>query len=319
MGGIMSMGKANALVTGGAGYIGSILVPRLLEEGFSVTVLDRFPYGDTALAACCKYPDFTPVKGDARDEALVKSLLAKADVVVPLAAVVGAPLCKRDPLSAQTINSDAVRMLVRLSSKKQKILYPTTNSGYGIGEKEQFCTEETPLRPISLYGSSKAEAEKAVLDNGNGISFRLATVFGMAPRMRLDLLVNDLTWRAVTDHTVVIFEGHFRRNYIHVRDVVKAFLHGMSHHDKMTGQAYNLGLSSANLSKLQLCAKIKEHVPGFFYLEAPIGEDPDKRDYIVSNAKIEATGYAPDWTLDDGIKELTKGYVMLHNAVYTNV
>jgi len=308
----------NVLITGGAGYIGSILVPMLLEKGYSVTVLDTFQRGDTALALSCANPHFTAVKGDVRDEAVVKNLLAKADIIFPLAALVGAPLCKRDPLNAQSINSDAVRMLAKNASKNQRLIYPTTNSGYGIGAKDAFCTEETPLNPISLYGTSKMEAEKAVLDS-NGISFRLATVFGMAPRMRLDLLVNDMTWRAVTDRTVVIFEGHFRRNFIHIRDVVKAFLHGLDNYEQMVGQAYNVGLSSANLSKLQLCAKIKEHVPGFVYLEAPIGEDPDKRDYIVSNEKLEKTGWSPDWSLDSGIQELLRGYVMLRNSVYGNV
>lgn len=309
----------HVLVTGGAGYIGSILIPTLLERGYAVTALDLFPRGDTALANCCANPAFNPVKGDVRDEALLKSLMAKADVIIPLAALVGAPLCKRDPLNAQTINSDAVRMLVKMASTNQRFIYPTTNSGYGVGEKDAFCTEETPLRPISLYGTSKVEAEMAVLDSGKGLSFRLATVFGMAPRMRLDLLVNDMTWRAVTDRTVVLFEGHFRRNYIHIRDVVKGFMHGLDHYDTMIGQAYNMGLSTANLSKIQLCAKIKEHIPGFVYLEAPIGEDPDKRDYIVSNAKLEATGWTPDWSLDRGIQELIRGYTMLRNAVYANV
>ncbi|MDD3370318.1 MAG: NAD-dependent epimerase/dehydratase family protein [Alphaproteobacteria bacterium] len=313
------MTKEKVLITGAAGYIGSVLAPSLLDKGYAVTALDLFPRGDTTLAACCANPDFMPVKGDVRDEDLVKGLVAKADIIIPLAALVGAPLCKRDPLNAQTTNSDAVRMLVKLAGKGQRILFPTTNSGYGVGEKDAFCTEETPLRPISLYGTSKVEAEKAVLDGGNGISFRLATVFGMSPRMRLDLLVNDLTWRAVTDRTVVLFEGHFRRNFIHIRDVVKAFLHGIGNYEKMGGQAYNVGLSSANLSKIQLCEKIKEHVPGFVYLEAPIGEDPDKRDYIVSNDKLEATGWAPDWTLDTGIGELLRGYTMLRNSVYGNV
>jgi nucleoside-diphosphate-sugar epimerase len=313
------MPQQKVLVTGAAGYIGSVLIPKLLEEGFAVTALDLFPRGDTVLASCCANPNFTPVKGDVRDEKLVGELLKKCDIAIPLAALVGAPLCKRDPLNAQTINSDAVQMLVKLAGKNKKVIYPTTNSGYGIGEKDSFCTEETPLRPISLYGTSKVEAEQAVLKGGNGVSLRLATVFGMAPRMRLDLLVNDLTWRAVTDRTAVIFEGHFRRNFIHIRDVVKAFLHAIRNYEKMKGQAYNLGLSSANLSKLQLCAKIKEHVPGFVYLEAPIGEDPDKRYYIVSNEKIEETGWTPDWTLDTGIEELVKGYTMLRNSVYGNV
>jgi len=306
------------LVTGAAGYIGSILVPMLLARGWAVDAVDLYTRGDTVLAACCPDPNFNPVRGDARDESLMSGLLAKADVVIPLAALVGAPLCKRDPLNAQTTNSDAVRMLAGKLSRNQRMVYPTTNSGYGVGEKGQFCTEETPLRPISLYGTSKMEAEEATCGAG-GVSLRLATVFGMAPRMRLDLLVNDFTWRAVTDRAVVIFEGHFMRNYIHIRDVVKGFLHALDNYETMGGQAYNLGLSSANLSKLQLCAKIREHVPEFVFLEAPIGEDPDKRDYIVSNEKLERTGWTPDWDLDRGIQELLRGYRMLRNGIYSNV
>lgn len=306
------------LVTGAAGYIGSILIPELLARGYKVDALDTFARGDTVLAHVAHDVNFNPVKGDCRDEALMKDLLKSADVLIPLAALVGAPLCKRDPLNAQTTNSDAVRMAVGHLSKAQKVLYPTTNSGYGIGEKGQFCTEETPLRPISLYGTSKMEAEEAVVGHG-GVSFRLATVFGMAPRMRIDLLVNDFTWRAVTDRAVVIFEGHFMRNYIHIRDVVKGFLHGIDNYGTMGGQAYNLGLSSANLSKLELCAKIKEQVPNFVFIEAPIGEDPDKRDYIVSNEKLEKTGWKPDWDLDRGIAELIRGYRMLSNTRYSNV
>ncbi len=307
------------LITGAAGYLGCMLVPRLLENGFSVDALDTFASGDTTLASVCADPNFTPHKGDCRDEAILKPLLAKADVVIPLAALVGAPLCKQDPIGATTINRDAVNLIVKNLGKGQRIVYPTTNSGYGIGEKGQFCTEETPLRPISLYGTTKTEAEAAILDSGNGVTLRLATVFGMAPRMRIDLLVNDFTWRAVTDRAVVIFEGHFKRNFIHVRDISKAFLHAINNYEKMNANAYNVGLSDANLSKLELCAKIKEHVPAFTYLEAPIGEDPDKRDYIVSNAKIEAAGFKPDWPLDRGIAELIKGYRMIRNSRYANV
>ncbi|MBI1251101.1 MAG: NAD-dependent epimerase/dehydratase family protein [Alphaproteobacteria bacterium] len=306
------------LVTGAAGYIGSVLVPELLRCGHQVDALDTYARGDTALAHICASDDFNPVRGDARDEALVKALLSKADIVIPLAALVGAPLCKRDPINAQTINSDAVRMIVKVLSNDQRIVYPTTNSGYGVGEKGQFCTEETPLRPISLYGVSKMEAEEAVLGAG-GVSLRLATVFGMAPRMRLDLLINDFTWRAVTDRAVVIFEGHFMRNYIHIRDVAKGFLHAIDQYESMGGQCFNMGLSEANLSKLELCARIKAQVPEFVYIEAPIGEDPDKRDYIVSNEKLEATGWRPDWGIDRGIRELLRGYRMLNNARYANV
>jgi nucleoside-diphosphate-sugar epimerase len=307
------------LITGGAGYIGSTMVARLLEQGHEVTVLDTFERGTTELAAVCANENFTPIKGDARDTRLLDELVPQADVLIPLAALVGAPLCKLDPIAAKTLNQDAVVDLVKRTSKDQKVVFPVTNSGYGIGESGKFCTEESPLNPISLYGVTKVEAEKAVLDNGNGVTLRLATVFGMAPRMRLDLLVNDFTWRAVTDRAVVIFEGHFKRNYIHVRDVVKGFEHAIANFDTMRGQAYNLGLSDANLSKIELCQKIQEHVPNFVYLEAPIGEDPDKRDYIVSNEKVEATGWRPDWSLDRGIAELLRGYKMIRNSRYSNV
>ena len=307
------------LVTGGSGYIGTVMVPLLLEAGHAVTVLDRFGEGDTVLAPCCRYEGFTPIKGDARDEALIKQLVAKADVILPLAALVGAPICKIDPISATTINRDAVVMLTKLASKNQKIVFATTNSGYGVGEKDKFCTEETPLNPISLYGTTKCEAEAAILDSGNGVTLRLATVFGMSPRMRIDLLVNDFTHRAVTDRTAVIFEGHFKRNYIHIRDVAKAFTHAMGNYGKMNNNAYNVGLSSANLSKLELCERIQKIVPSFVYLEAPVGEDPDKRDYIVSNDKIEATGWSPDWPLERGIHELIKGYTMIRNRRFSNV
>lgn len=307
------------LVTGGAGYIGSVLVPILLNRGHDVTVLDTFSRGTTELAQCCYTTSFNPVRGDARDERILDELVPRAEVVIPLAALVGAPLCKEDPVAARTTNLDAVIALTKRVGKGQMVVYPTTNSGYGVGEKGKFCTEETPLRPISLYGVTKTEAERAVLERTQGVSLRLATVFGMSPRMRIDLLVNDFTWRAVTDRAVVIFEGHFKRNYIHIRDVVKGFEHAIANFATMRGQAYNLGLSDANLSKLELCATIKQQVPSFEYLEAPIGEDPDKRDYIVSNEKVERTGWVPDWTLETGIAELIRGYRMLRNSRYANV
>ena len=307
------------LVTGAAGYIGSILVPAMLARGYHVTALDKFTRNDTVLAASCADPNFEPVRGDARDRELVHKLMAKADVIVPLAALVGAPLCKQDPIAATTTNLDAVRLIVEAASPNQILLYPTTNSGYGIGQKDQFCTEETPLNPISLYGTTKVDAERAVLDSGRGATLRLATVFGMAPRMRVDLLVNDFTYRAVTDRAVVLFEGHFKRNYIHVRDVTKAFLHALDNFGSMRGQAYNVGLSDANLSKVELCERIEAQVPGFVFLSAPIGEDPDKRDYIVSNEKLEATGWRPDHSLDAGISELIRGYRMIRNTAFSNV
>jgi nucleoside-diphosphate-sugar epimerase len=307
------------LITGGAGYLGCVMVPTLLAAGYHVTLLDRFPHGDAVLADCCRFDTFAPVKGDVRDEGLLGKLVAKADIVIPLAALVGAPLCAQNPLDAVSVNRDAVIKLSGMLSTSQRLVFATSNSGYGIGEKERHCTEDSPLRPVSLYGTTKVEAERAILDSGNGITLRLATVFGMSPRMRLDLLVNDFTYRAVTDRAVIVFEGHFKRNYIHIRDVAKAFLQAIANYQRMNNQPYNVGLSEANLSKLELCARIKRHVPHFVYVEAPIGEDPDKRDYIVSNAKLEATGWTADWSIDRGIGELVRGYAMLRNARFGNV
>ena len=307
------------LITGGGGYIGSILVPLLLERGDEVTVLDTFKSGGTELSSACRFDTFTPIRGDARDERILDELIPKHDVLIPLAALVGAPLCKEDSIGATTTNRDAVVSLVKRSSAQQTIVYPTTNSGYGVGESGKFCTEESPLNPISLYGVTKCDAERAVLDNGNGVTLRLATVFGMAPQMRIDLLVNDFTYRAVYDRAVLIFEGHFKRNYIHIRDVAKGFMHAIDNFDSMKGEAYNLGLSTANLSKLELCAKIQQQLPKFVYVEAPIGEDPDKRDYIVSNEKLEKAGWSPDWPLERGIAELIRGYTMLRNSKFSNV
>ncbi|SMF71518.1 Nucleoside-diphosphate-sugar epimerase [Tistlia consotensis] len=307
------------LVTGGAGYLGSILVPELLAAGHRVTVLDNFLFRQNSLAHCCADPNFELVRGDCRDESLIGRLLEDADVVIPLAALVGAPLCKLDPVGATSTNLDAQLMLLRRLSPDQRVLMPITNSGYGIGEKDRFCTEETPLRPVSLYGIHKVEVEKALLDRGNAISFRLATVFGMSPRMRLDLLVNDFVYRACTDRSIVLFESGFKRNYIHIRDVAMTFLFGLENFDRMKDQPYNVGLSDANLSKRELCTVIARHVPELVVFEAPIGEDPDKRDYIVSNEKLERTGWRPRHDLDRGIVELLKGYRMIRNSVYGNV
>jgi nucleoside-diphosphate-sugar epimerase len=309
----------SVLVTGAAGYLGCMLVPALLDRGFNVIALDTFERGDTALAHVAADRNFEPVRGDARDENLLGALLPKVDLIIPLAALVGAPLCKQDPIAAKTTNLDAILSILKLRAKDQQIIYPTTNSGYGIGQRGVFCTEETPLNPVSLYGTTKVDAERAILDSGNGVTLRLATVFGMAPRMRIDLLVNDFTYRAVNDRALVIFEGDAKRNYIHVRDVAKAFVHTIDNYEMMKGEPYNVGLSSANLSKLELCAKIKEYVPEFVWLEAPIGEDPDKRDYIVSNEKIEKTGWFPDHTIDMGIQELISGYRMIRNGRFSNV
>ncbi len=276
----------NILVTGGAGYLGSVLVKRLLELGNRVTVLDNFMFSPNSLLDCCCYDNFKVERGDARDKATLERLTKDKDVVIPLAALVGAPLCKRDRIGAETTNTGAVKTLAEVLSKQQRIVIPITNSGYGIGQKGVFCTEETPLNPISLYGKTKVEAEKYVLERENSISLRLATVFGASPRMRLDLLVNDFAYRALMDRFIVIFEGHFKRNYIHIRDVAKAFVHAIDNFETMKGGPFNVGLSDANLSKIELCDEIKKILPDFVYIEASVGEDPDKRDYIVSNEKI---------------------------------
>ena len=307
------------LVTGGAGYIGSILVPELLSLGHQVTVIDNFMFNQASLLDCCKYDALTVVRGDVRDKNLIKKHVEKADVLIPLACLVGAPLCAQKPAEAQAINCDAVKMVVDLSHDGQKILYPNTNSGYGIGKEGEFCTEESPLNPISVYGSTKCEAERYVLASGRGLTFRLATVFGVAPRMRLDLLVNDFTYRAVTDRFVVLFEAHFKRNYIHVRDVSAAFIHAMNNFATMKDQAYNVGLSDANLSKMELCLEIKKQIPDFHILESAVGKDPDKRNYIVSNEKIEKTGFKPAVSLQKGIAELIRGYQIVRRNQFANV
>ena len=307
------------LVTGGAGYIGSVLVPMLLQEGNEVTVLDNFLFNQSSLLDCCINPKFHIWRGDVRNENVMKKAIEGMDYIIPLAAIVGFPLCKSDETAAKTTNLEAIQLLLRLRKKEQRIIYPCTNSGYGVGENNKYCTEDSPLNPISLYGVTKTQAEKLVLESGNSLTFRFATVFVASPRMRMDLLVNDFVYRAVYDRTAVIFEGNFKRNYIHIRDAAGAFIFAMEHFDDMKGRAYNCGLSSANLSKLELCAKIKEHIPEFVYLEAPVGEDPDKRDYIVSNERLESTGWLPKYTLDDGIEELIKVYTMIKNKSYANI
>jgi len=307
------------LVTGGAGYIGSILVQVLLKKGHTVTVLDSLLFDQTSLLDCCIDPNFEFIQGDICDYALVNGLLSKADIIIPLAAIVGAPACKRNPSLTRLVNYDAHMNIVNNVSANQKVLFPTTNSGYGIGEKDAYCNEETPLRPISEYGRTKVEVEKAFLDKSSAVTFRLATVFGMSPRMRVDLLVNDFVYSAVKDRSLVLFEEHFRRNYIHVRDVAKAFLFGIENYDKMKSEPYNVGLSTANLTKRQLAEKIREYVPELYIHSAEIGKDPDKRDYIVSNDKIELLGWAPDHTLDEGIKELIKGYKIIRPNIFSNV
>lgn len=309
---------SNILVTGGAGYLGTVLVPKLLRDGHDVTVLDNFYYNQPALLDCCIYSNFHIIRGDCRKEELLKKVLEDKEYIIPLAALVGYILCNQDEVGAESTNVDAIKTLLKLRKSGQKIIFPCTNSGYGVGERDKFCTEETPMNPITLYGRTKAEAERLVLSEENTVTFRFATVFGASPKMRLDLLVNDFVYRAVYDKTTVIFQGHFKRNYIHVQDATDAIIWGLNHFEQMKGRPYNCGLSSANLSKLELCAKIKEHIPGFIYLEAPVGEDPDQRDYIVSNERLEATGWKANYDLDMGIEELIKAFSIIKNSIYTN-
>jgi nucleoside-diphosphate-sugar epimerase len=309
------------LVTGGLGYLGSIICEHLLNAGFHVTVLDNLMYGTPGqgLYHLCANPAFDFVKGDVRDEQVMRSLLRQADVVIHLAAIVGAPACDRDPTLARSVNFESVRLLDRLRSSRQLVIYPNTNSGYGITSGETLCTEDSPLKPISLYGQTKVEAEQLLLAAGNAVTLRLATVFGMSPRMRLDLLVNHFVHAACTEGYLVIFEKDFKRNFVHVRDVADCMLHAIRHASDMTGRPYNLGLDSANLSKEELALKVKQYVPSFYVHFAPIGQDPDKRNYVVANERLRKAGFTARRSLDDGIQELLKGYRMTGRAQGKNV
>ena len=310
---------SDILVTGGGGYIGSVLVPELLKKGHRVTVLDSFLYKQNSLLECCSYENFEIINGDCRDRDTLKKVLEGKEFILPLAAIVGFPACDKDTVAAETVNLGAIETLLELRGKNQKIIFPCTNSGYGLGQGEEFCTEESPISPISVYGKTKMAAEKAVLESGNSLTFRFATLFGASPRMRTDLLVNDFVYRAVFDRSLIVFEGHFMRNFLHVRDAANAFIFAINNFDRMKGQTYNCGLSDANISKIELCEKIKKYIPSFTYMEAPIGVDPDKRNYLVSNAKIESFGFKPLHSLDDGIKELIKVYSIIKNSFYGNV
>jgi nucleoside-diphosphate-sugar epimerase len=307
------------LVTGGGGYIGSVLVPMLLSEGHQVTVIDSFMYGQSSLMDCCHHESLSIIRGDVRNEALIRAHLKKADAILPLACLTGAPLCDQDPVAAQQVNFDAVRLIAEEKSRDQRLIFPCTNSGYGVGQEGIHCDEETLMKPVSLYGRLKVDIDRLLLDSGHCITFRFATAFGVSPRMRLDLLVNDFTYRAVVDRTVVLFEADFKRNYLHVRDASRAFLHALSQYDSMVGEPYNVGLSEANLSKKELCQVIKTQVPDFTYLVSEIGKDPDQRNYIVSNAKIEATGYRTEVDLNSGIRELVKGFQVIRRTQYSNI
>lgn len=307
------------LVTGGAGYIGSMLVPQLLGEGYEVTVLDNFMFGQTSLLDVCWHPKLQIIRGDVRDTALLKKQVAAHDVLLPLACLTGAPLCAKEPQNAVDTGKTAVMEMYKAKSSSQLMIYPCTNSGYGVGAKGIECDEDSPLNPITLYGKLKVEAEKFLLDGGEAVTYRFATVFGSAPRMRLDLLVNDFTYRAVVDRFVVLFEPHFKRNYLHVRDAAGVFLHTIKSYSKMKGRPYNVGLSDANLSKMELCEAIQKFIPQFQFPVSEVGEDPDKRNYIISNKRIEATGFQTKYSLSSGIQELIKCFQVLRRNQFSNV
>lgn len=307
------------LITGGAGYIGSSLVPRLLNRGFEVTVIDNFMYKQPSLASVVRHPSLELCFGDVRDFDLMKSLIKKADVVIPLAAIVGAPACDKDPILSKSINRDSISWLLKQLSPSQRVIMPTTNSAYGSGGANNYCDETSPLNPLSLYARDKVEIEKQLMENSRATSFRLATVFGISPRMRLDLLVNNFTYRALTDGFVVVFEGNFKRNYIHIHDVVQAFELAIDNPSLFEGETFNVGLSTANISKLDLCEEIQKLLPKFSFTEAALAKDPDQRNYIVSNAKIEKVGFAPKVNLADGIKELIKGLPMFEYRPFSNL
>ncbi|MGE4132288.1 MAG: NAD-dependent epimerase/dehydratase family protein [Bdellovibrionales bacterium] len=307
------------LITGGAGYIGSMLTPMLLKDGHTVTVLDNMMYHQTPLLDSCWNQNLNIIRGDVRDPELLKKLVSQNDVLIPLACLTGAPACAKDPQAAVAIGRDAVVDMCKLKSKSQALIYPCTNSGYGIGQEGLECDEDSPLQPVSLYGRLKVEAEKALLDSGEAVTFRFATVFGASPRMRLDLLVNDFTYRAVNDRFVVLFEPHFKRNYLHVMDAANAFRHAMQNYESMKGRPYNVGLSDANLSKMELCETIQKHVPEFQILVSEVGQDPDKRNYVISNKRIEATGFKTKHSLSHGIQELLKCYQIIKRTEHSNI
>ena len=311
--------KGKILVTGAAGYIGSVLVPELLKEDYEVIAIDSFMYNQTSLLDCCHDKKLTLVRGDSRDEKLVSKYIKSVDYILPLACLTGAPACDKDPELARMTNLEAIKMILKLRQPGQKIIFPTTNSGYGVGKEGIYCDENTPLNPISLYGRLKVEAEKEVLLAKNSITLRLATAFGVSPRMRLDLLVNDFVFRAVNDGYLVLFESHFKRNFIHVRDIARAFIHCLKNFNKMKNKPYNVGLDNANLSKKELCQEIKKQAPNFVFIDSEIGKDPDKRNYIVSNAKIRKTGFKPSISLEEGIAELIKGYQIIKKNQFSNV
>jgi len=307
------------VVTGGAGYIGSVLVSDLLNSGHKVTVIDNLIYNQTSLAHIIGNKNLEFVFKDIRNVSDIKKYYTQADIIIPLAAIVGAPACAKDPLLATSTNKDAIIEMLRTLSANQRVIMPTTNSAYGSGDGLSYCDEQSELKPLSLYAKDKVEIEKIVMENHNATSFRLATVFGVSPRMRLDLLVNNFVHRALKDKFIVLFEGNFKRNYIHLVDVVQAFNLAIDYPEKFKGQIFNVGLSDANISKNELCEKIKKYLPDFVYFNSNIGNDPDKRNYLVSNKKIEDAGFKHTVNLDSGIAELIKGLSIFQNKQFSNV
>ena len=307
------------LVTGGAGYIGSILVPELLKRNYQVTVLDNFLFDQQSLLESCNNKNLNIIRDDVRNQNLLLEQVKISDCIIPLACLTGAPLCSKDPVGAKQINFDQIKFISDNKSNDQMMIFPCTNSGYGVGEEGVYCDENTPMRPVSLYGKLKVEIDKLLLDSGNSVTFRFATIFGASPRMRLDLLVNDFTYRALIDRTVVLFEANFKRNYLHVRDAAFSFLHTIDNYTKMVGEPFNVGLSDANLSKKELCESIKKEIPEFQYVISEIGKDPDQRNYIVSNAKIEKTGFETKVSLSDGIRELIRAFQIIRRNQYSNI
>ena len=292
------------LITGAAGYIGSMLCTKLVDEGYKVTAVDILKYEKNSLAHLFSKKNFTFLKLDITKKKNVKKIILNQDFIIPLAALVGSPLCEKKKKEAVKVNVDSIKLLLSVIKKRQKILYPTTNSGYGIGQKSKFCDENTVLNPISLYGRTKVEAEELISKHSNYICFRLATVFGYSFRMRTDLIVNNFVETAVKKGKLEIFEPNFRRNFIHIQDIVDAFLFSIKNFNKLKNNIFNLGLSSANISKINLARKIKKIVPKTTVIINKKGNDPDKRDYYVSNKKIEKAGFKARISLDDGIREL---------------
>tara|TARA_Y100000022_G_scaffold147923_1_gene129647 strand:- start:398 stop:1333 length:936 start_codon:yes stop_codon:yes gene_type:complete len=309
----------NILLTGGAGYIGSVLTKYLLDKDYNVTIVDNHMYDQFSLGHLLPHKKLKVIVEDVRNKEIMTKLISDNDIIIPLAAYVGAPLCSKDPVGANSVNKDSIKFLLSKVSNQQIIIMPTTNSAYGDGQGNIYCDESTPLKPISKYAIDKVEVEKLLMEREKSISFRLATVFGVSPRMRLDLLVNDFVNRALKDKFIILFEGKFKRNYIHVSDVARSFIYALENEKKFSGEIFNIGLSDANLSKIELCEEIKKQIPEFYFKNAEVGKDPDQRNYIVSNKKIETFGFLPKINISEGIAELIKCLPCLSYKKHGNI